>query len=244
MDSGESLLALVPTDATNGTKTGSSFGINTFTHMAAAFAGVTPGNLSITGETKAINDAMYGAIARTRLALGLPVDVTKTSLTNNLNSLIAQEVTSASIKTIDISKPGGYMGLFLAELASASASNSSRNLLALSKSLATEATKYVDAANKSTAATKFLESSDVVEIRKALATVGSGASKYKNSCYSIASSDDTVFTSNFTLAEKSLNANPSSAQLSEAIVVDTVALTNQNNALVYSFASTKASGCQ
>jgi hypothetical protein len=244
MDSAESLLALVPTDATNGTKTGSSFGINTFTHMAAAFAGVTPNQLKITGNTTTINDAMYDAIARTRLALGLPVDVTKTSLTNNLNSLIAQEVTSASIKTIDISKPGGYMGLLLAELASASANNSIRNLLVLSKSLAKEVANYVAAANKSTAAADFLKTSDVVEIRRALATVGSGASKYKNSCYSISSSDDAVFTSNFTLAEKSLNANPSSAQLSEAIIVEKVALTNQNNGLVYSFASTKASGCQ
>jgi len=241
------LLALVPTDATNGTKTGSSFGINTFTHMAAAFAGVTTNQLLIAGDTKAITDAMYGAIARTRLVLGLPVDLNKTSLTNNLNSLIAQEVTSASIKTIDISKPGGYMGLFLAELASASTSNSSRNLLAVSKSLALVAQNYVAAttvANKSVVATNFLKSADVVEIRKALAAVGSGVSKYKNSCYSLSSSDETLMNTSFTSAEKSLNADPSTAQLSEAIVVDKLALTNQNNGLVYSFASTKASGCQ
>ena len=137
------------------------------------------------------------------------------------------------------------MGLFLAELAWESAKKR-RNLLALSKSLALEVANYVAAAagDKSTVATNFIKSSDVVEIRRALAAVGSGASKYKNNCYSIPSSDETLITTNFTLAEKSLNANPSSAQLSEAIVVDTVALINQNNALVYSFASTKASGCQ
>lgn len=234
----DALLALVPGNADSGTAKGSSFGISTLTHMAAGFANVNPSS-PVMAESNSVSVAtqMQRAIALTRLAMGFPSDSAKLRSIHNFNPLLPPEVITSAKPTIDVSKPGGFLGVFLAELASNSRSGSGRSALDVAKSL------YTAAADVANTKDTFASTNDSIEIGKALNAVSSGLSVFANSCYALGSSDLNYMKLAFSAAVSARTLAPSDGQKALAQTVSNLALADQNQALYYPFDYTKQAGC-
>jgi hypothetical protein len=88
--------------------------------MAAAFAGVDPsnGSLPTLGDGETYQQVMLRAYARVRQALGL-LKQSESTVARALNPLRAPRLISSTVSNLDVSLPGAYMGVYLAELAAA-----------------------------------------------------------------------------------------------------------------------------
>jgi len=118
--SGESLFALVPAPPDRAVANGVRIGVTPLTHMAAAFAGVDPsnGSLPTLGDGETYQQVMLRAYARVRQALGL-LKQSESTVARALNPLRAPRLISSTVSNLDVSLPGAYMGVYLAELAAA-----------------------------------------------------------------------------------------------------------------------------
>lgn len=238
------MLAIVPADSLT---SGSSYGITPFTHLAAVFAGLSANTLKVnkpTGGTE--SDTMNQALARTRLLLGLRSDTTKLRNIHTLHLLVAPTVLSAANASagIDLSTPGGYMGYLLAEVARASRTSTSTSAIDFSERLASAGLKLKTAidggqANAiSTAVEEFKSSTELANIKRATAQIGSGNNKFVKTCIAVNASDAAYLKNLFTQAADAVNLNPTAAQLAEMEINVQSAVLQQSMGNTFSLAKT------
>jgi hypothetical protein len=122
------LLALVP--AQSKVTNGSSIGVTPLTHAAAAFVLPSLSNLQITlDKDQTMDSAMLDAMVRARYFFGL-TDSGSGYAALLLNPLLAPERLSSSTDRIDLSKEGGFWGVYFAELSRSANQNNEVSFMA------------------------------------------------------------------------------------------------------------------
>ena len=142
------LLALVP--AQSKVTNGSVIGVTPLTHVAAAFVLPSLSNLQITlDKDQTMESAMLDAMVRARYFFGL-TDSGSGNAAILLNPLLAPERLSSSTEKIDLSKEGGFWGVYFAELSRSANQNNEVSFMAFvgklfDQVLTLKAAQYADA---------------------------------------------------------------------------------------------------
>lgn len=213
LSANDEIYAVIPsTTISNGAR----YGVSLFTHVAATFAGVKPGNLV---ATKA---QMEEGLARSRLFFGIGSD---TVLLNayTLNMAVAPALLSrepsplletSTANRIDVTAEGGYMGLYEAELFSQAARTFSD---AMSFTKAAAGLAYdLSAASFSDAAVASAQNTLVVQYIKAAAARMASSSLKSSAC--VSNSDQrSKLNAVFSNVNTNLNLAPSTTVLNSAI---------------------------
>jgi hypothetical protein len=180
------LLALVP--ATAKVTNGSVIGVTPVTHVAAAFAVPSLDNLQITlTQDQTMASAMLDAMVRARYFFGLT-----DSGTNNtailLNPLLAPERLSSSDDRIDLSKEGGFWGLYFAELSKSSNQASEVSFMAYVRKLFDQVLTLKAGNYADSLATAFNGSQTQYPMITAAGSVSSGSKTFRKKSVCISES--------------------------------------------------------
>ena len=142
------LLALVP--APSKVTNGSVVGVTPLTHVAAAFVLPSLSNLTISlDKDQTMESAMLDALVRARYFFGLK-DSGSGEAAILLNPLLAPERLSSATDKIDLSKEGGFWGVYFAELSRSANQNNEVSFMAFvgklfDQVLTLKAAQYADA---------------------------------------------------------------------------------------------------
>ena len=199
------LLALVPAESkvTNG----SVIGVTPLTHVAAAFAVPSLDNLQITlAQDQTMASAMLDAMVRARYFFGLT-----DSGTNNtailLNPLLAPERLSSSTDRIDLSKEGGFWGVYFAELSKSANQNSEVSFLAYVRKMFDQVLTLKAGQYSDTLATAFNGSQPQYPLVTAAGSVSSGSKAFRKTTVCISESTYTAMKALFLTATTTTKAN-------------------------------------
>ncbi|NDC62107.1 MAG: hypothetical protein EBZ60_08910 [Betaproteobacteria bacterium] len=199
------LLALVPAESkvTNG----SVIGVTPLTHVAAAFAVTSLDSLQITlaqGQTMA--SAMLDASVRARHFFGLS-DSGLTNTATLLNPLLAPERLGSSSDRIDVSKEGGFWGLYFAELSASAKQNSEVSLMAFVKKLFDQVLTLKAGNYADSLATTFNDSNLNNVMKTAAGNVSTGSPNFRKKTVCISEVTYTAMKSLFSKATSTTKAN-------------------------------------
>ncbi len=213
--SSDVMLGMVPATSI---KNQTYFSVNPLTHMAAAFAGLTPGNLKVTpGATSTVDQVLYESLARVRFMLGLPYaaigDIEARVILNPLT--VTSPLSSTTVGSgVNTSLSGGYWSLFFAELARAS--TTATHLLKPSVWELVKAT-HAEIVGMAGTYTALQNSDNAVVIKKAGVEVGNGTSSFLSKCTLISATLTTAMNDRFKNASSNIKVSPSTAELSQMV---------------------------
>jgi len=178
------LLALVP--AQSKVTNGSVIGVTPLTHVAAAFVLPSLSNLQITlGKDQTMESAMLDAMVRARYFFGL-TDSGSGNAAILLNPLLAPERLNSSTDRIDLSKEGGFWGVYFSELSKSANQNNELSFMTFvgklfDQVLTLKAGQYSDAS-----ATAFNGSNLKNVMSTAAGSVSSGSKSFRKTSVCIA----------------------------------------------------------
>lgn len=199
------LLALVPADSkvTNG----SVIGVTPLTHVAAAFVVPSVDSLQITlAKDQTMASAMLDAMVRARTFFGLTDSGIK-STAILLNPLLAPERLASSSDRIDLSKEGGFWGMYFAELSKSANVNSEVSLMAFVKKLFDQVLVLKAANYSDTAATAFNATGLNNVLKTAAGSVSSGSKTFRKTSVCIVENTYSTMKTLFTTATTTTKAN-------------------------------------
>lgn len=242
------LLGMIPASSI---KNNTEYSVSILTHAAAAFAGLRSDNLKVTATSAGgIEAAMYEALARTRLMLGLrSIPSTETEARFALNPLTATDPLSSTTAAagIDTSQSGGYLSLMLAELAKEAGSESqlpNPSILGLGQVLHTSVSNLVAQKYSADSAKTFQDSVGNLVLSRALNAVGSGNSKFLSKCKLISSALTSSINARFKSPTDRMTAVPSDGDLANVVADLQFAIGLQNKGLTpLAFDSQQLSTC-
>jgi len=248
------LLAMVPASAA--VSTSARIGVTPLTHMAAAFAGLSANNLQVIPTAGTVASTMLNAYARVRYAMGLGLQ-SDNAAKRYLNPLLAPAPLSAStIATgVDLSRAGGYYGLFLAELAKNGALSTSQfSPMGFANRLAAEAetmraptgdgrTAYDDTARDDFQASEASTVLNQTTVSVA-ATNGSGAptSTFANRCIAIPTASRLAINGALTNANGAFKLQPTDGELSQLAAELNSEITTQLSGAPVNMTGTRLTG--
>ena len=203
--SSDVLLGLIPASSI---KNQTYFSVNPLTHIASAFAGVTPSSPKVvTANGAKVDQVVYESLARLRLMLGLSYatigDLEARVILNPLTA--TSPLSSAKVAAgVNTSLSGGYWSLYFAELARAS--TAATHLLRPTLWEMTKAT-HAEILSKNASYASLSDSDNVVVLKKALVAVGDDDSSFLSKCTRLSSSLSTDINTRFKNASSRMKFN-------------------------------------